>query len=84
MIHGEFPQYEGLDAFTQFMLDWDTYNNNEPFWGAMHDTDLEALAISVGFDRDKVRTVFVPAGRQLQTGAKKGGGGRLALIVAQR
>ena len=84
MIHAEFPQYEGLDAFTQFMLDWDTYNNNEPFWGAMHDTDLEALAVSVGFDRDRVRTVYVPAGRQLQTGTKKGGGGRLALTVAQR
>jgi ubiquinone/menaquinone biosynthesis C-methylase UbiE len=82
MIHAEFPQYEGLDAFTQFMLDWDTYNNNEPFWGAMHDTDLEALANSVGFDRSNVRTVYVPALRQLQNGAKAGGGMKLALTVA--
>lgn len=82
MIHAEFPQYEGLDAFTQFMLDWDTYNNNEPFWGAMHDTDLEALATSVGFDRSNVRTVYVPALRQLQNGAKAGGGMKLALTVA--
>jgi SAM-dependent methyltransferase len=82
MIHAEFPQYEGLDAFTQFMLDWDTYNNNEPFWGAMHDTDLEALATSVGFDRSNVRTVYVPALRQLQNGGKAGGGMKLALTVA--
>lgn len=82
MIHAEFPQYEGLDAFTQFMLDWDTYNNNEPFWGAMHDTDLEALANSVGFDRSNVRTVYVPALRQLQNGGKAGGGMKLALTVA--
>ena len=81
MIHAEFPQYEGLDAFTQYMLDWDTYNNNEPFWGAMHDTDLEALAISVGFDRSKVSTAYVPALRQLQNGAKGGGGMKLALTV---
>lgn len=84
MIHAEFPQYDGLDAFTQFMLDWDTYNNNEPFWGAMHDTDLEALAASVGFDRDRVRTVYVPALRQLQTGASGGGGMKLALTVGEK
>ncbi len=84
MIHAEFPQYEGLDAFTQFMLDWDTYNNNEPFWGAMHDTDLEALSVAVGFERDKVRTAYVPALRQLSNGAKNGGGMKLALTVAQK
>ena len=81
MIHAEVPQYEGLDPFTQFLADWDTYNNNEPFWGAMHDADLEQLAVDAGFARDRVRTAAVPTGRRLQTGARVG---QLALTVAQR
>ena len=33
MFHVEVPQYQGMDLYDQFILDWDTYNNNEPFWG---------------------------------------------------
>ncbi len=33
MLHQEVPQYEGMPAYDAFMLDWDTYNNNETFWG---------------------------------------------------
>lgn len=45
----EQPQYEGRPVFEQFMRDWDTYNNNEPFWGSMHDLDLRAMVKAAGF-----------------------------------
>lgn len=51
MLHLEQPQYsEDMPLYEQYMRDWDSYNNNEPFWSAMHETDLIALLSSVGFD----------------------------------
>jgi len=50
-LHLEQPQYAGRPVFEQFMRDWDTYNNNEPFWGAMHDLDLEAIIESSGIPK---------------------------------
>jgi SAM-dependent methyltransferase len=84
MAHLEVPQYENMDAIQAFMLDWDTYNNNEPFWGAMHDTDLEQLAADVGFDPANVSSEPVATGRKLQSGKKKPGGMKLQLTVAQK
>ncbi len=54
-LHLEQPQYdEAMPIFEQFMRDWDAYNNNEPFWSAMHATDLyEELEIS-GFARSDI------------------------------
>jgi 2-polyprenyl-3-methyl-5-hydroxy-6-metoxy-1,4-benzoquinol methylase len=89
MMHAEVPQYEDVDPFTQFMLDYDTYYNNEPFWGAMHDTDLTRVAVDAGFSADRVRSAFVASGRREgadRTG-KAGSGkaaGQLQLTVAQR
>ena len=31
MLHVETPPYEGMEAFDQFLFDWDSENNNEPF-----------------------------------------------------
>lgn len=53
VIHAETPPYKDLDAFDAFMLDWDTRNNNEPFWGASHEIDPQAIANETGFDPDK-------------------------------
>lgn len=49
----EQPQYEGMPVFEQFMRDWDTYNNNEPFWGTMHDIDLGKMLTESGFDPEQ-------------------------------
>jgi ubiquinone/menaquinone biosynthesis C-methylase UbiE len=84
MIHLEVPQYENMEPIQAFMLDWDTYNNNEPFWGAMHDTDLKQLSVNSGFESDKVSTELVPTGRKLQSGKKKQGGMKLQLTIAQK
>lgn len=48
--HLEQPQYEGMDVYEQFVRDWDTYNNNEPFWGVMHEYDLRRMMADAGFD----------------------------------
>ncbi len=89
MMHAEVPQFEGVDAFTQFMLDYDTYYNNEPFWGAMHDTDLGQIAIDVGFPPENVRSAFVASGRRegadrTGTASKGKAAGQLQLTVARK
>jgi hypothetical protein len=33
------------------MRDWDGRFNNEPFWGALHDSDLPAMLERAGFDK---------------------------------
>lgn len=49
----ELPPYKGVDPWTQFVRDWDTYNNNEPFWGPVHDLELRDVAVAAGFDEAK-------------------------------
>jgi len=54
MLHVEQPQYEGMSPYDQFMRDWDTFGNAEPFWGTLHDMDLTQLAVDAGFRRKRV------------------------------
>ena len=82
MIHADFPGYAGVDPLTQAMIDWDTYNNHEPFWGPMRDMDLTAEAVAAGFDGADVDEVIVPTGRVLQTG-ERSATGRLWLLVGE-
>jgi ubiquinone/menaquinone biosynthesis C-methylase UbiE len=49
-VHLEQPQYEGMDPYEQFIRDWDCYNNNEPFWGMMHEYELKPMMAAAGFD----------------------------------
>jgi SAM-dependent methyltransferase len=62
MIHLEAPMYRQMDVYTQFIYDWETTNNNEPFWSAVRDLDLVSLVTEVGFAADKVFEKFVPNG----------------------
>ncbi len=62
MIHVEAPLYRHMDAFSAFMYDWETANNNEPFWSAMRDLELGAIATEAGFEADKAIQTFVPNG----------------------
>ena len=60
MIHADLPPFDLMDPFTQFILDNETWYNNEPFWGAMRDIDQINLAAKAGFDRDDVRFDTAP------------------------
>ena len=62
MIHVEAPLYRDMDPFSAFMFDWETVNNNEPFWSAMRELDLVAIATEAGFEADKVIQTFVANG----------------------
>lgn len=91
MLHVEVPQYQGMDPYDAFILDWDTYNNNEPFWGSMHDTDLVALAKAGGFAGEKVIQTTIPsafsmakARTGLFQGGDFGGGGRWFVFGASK
>ena len=92
MIHADFPGYAGLDPLVQFLIDWDTWNNNEPFWGPMRDMDLVQAARDAGFTgdctelsckRECVEEVSTPTGRVLQSGERRSSG-TLALLVGRR
>ena len=72
MFHLEQPQYTpAMPLFEQFMRDWDAFNNNEPFWSAMHAVDMNDILQRAGFARGdlfeaKVRavvdaTIFPPS-----------------------
>lgn len=49
MLHLEQPQYsEKMPLYEQFIRDWDAFNNNEPFWSAMHAMDLKQVMAKAG------------------------------------
>ena len=49
MLHLEQPQYsDAMPLYEQFIRDWDAFNNNEPFWSAMHGLDLKQLMRDAG------------------------------------
>ena len=80
MLHVETPPYEGMEPFDQFLFDWDSENNNEPFWRKSHQLDLEALASNAGFTSDILQTMVPSAFQETQRtntfqGGDFGGGG---------
>jgi ubiquinone/menaquinone biosynthesis C-methylase UbiE len=65
MLHAETPPYKGMDPFDAFMLDWDTRNNNEPFWARAHEIDLRQLSLQAGFDSGTQIETMIPSAFQL-------------------
>jgi len=61
VIHAETPPYRDLPAYDAFMLDWDTRNNNEPYWGASHEIEPAAIAEETGFDPGKAFEGYQPS-----------------------
>ncbi len=61
MLHGETPPYKDLAPYDAFMLDWDTRNNNEPFWHGSHSIDPHASCKQAGFSPDKVFEILAPS-----------------------
>ena len=60
MIHADLPPFDKVDPFSQFILDNETYYNNEPFWGAMRDKNQVAMAEDAGFDPTSIRFDTAP------------------------
>ena len=72
MAHAETPPYEGMEPFDAFMLDWDSTNNNEPFWRRSHELDLPKLTRDAGFDADKMFSVMAPSAYQIADAERSG------------
>jgi ubiquinone/menaquinone biosynthesis C-methylase UbiE len=60
MIHADLPPFDKMGPFAQFILDNETYYNNEPFWGAMREMDQIRLAEDAGFKREDVKFDTAP------------------------
>jgi SAM-dependent methyltransferase len=61
VIHAETPPYRDLPAYDAFMLDWDTRNNNEPYWGASHEIVAADIAAETGFDPAQAFEAYQPS-----------------------
>jgi len=64
MLHVETPPYEGMSPFDTFLFDWDSENNNEPFWRKSHLLDLNELAKQGGFSEHAPIQIMVPSAFQ--------------------
>lgn len=91
MIHAETPPYAGMDPFDAFLLDWDTRNNNEPFWSRSHELDLKALSQQGGFDPALEFEDLIPSAFQVAQATRSHkfqggdfGGGGLWFIYGNR
>ncbi|MBS0503594.1 MAG: class I SAM-dependent methyltransferase [Proteobacteria bacterium] len=62
ILHLEQPQYsDEMPLYEQFIRDWDAFNNNEPFWSAMHGLDLKKQMVDAGLPRDSLFVTGVKA-----------------------
>jgi ubiquinone/menaquinone biosynthesis C-methylase UbiE len=62
MLHLEQPQYsDDMPLYEQFIRDWDAFNNNEPFWSAMHAVDLKGVMHAAGFAKEDMFVTGVRA-----------------------
>lgn len=67
-VHGDLPPFWAMDEFNQFMLDCETYYNNEPYWGAMREVDQIAESVKAGFARDKIEFCMAPSAYRSASG----------------
>jgi len=84
MIHADLPPFDLMDPFTQFILDNETWYNNEPFWGAMRETDQIALAVAAGFPASTIRFDTAPMAVLEYAGEAGGYSAESASDVAER
>jgi ubiquinone/menaquinone biosynthesis C-methylase UbiE len=91
MIHAETPPYAGMDPFDAFLLDWDTRNNNEPFWARSHEINLEELSRKGGFNPKLEFETMIPSAFQVAEASRSQkfqggdfGGGGLWFIYGNR
>jgi ubiquinone/menaquinone biosynthesis C-methylase UbiE len=71
-VHGDLPPFWAMDEFNQFMLDCETYYNNEPYWGAMREVDQVAQSIAAGFAPANVEFRMAPSAYRAAAGHERG------------
>lgn len=90
MLHAEVPQYDHMPPFDQFLLDWDTRYNNEPFWGTVHDKNVEQAVTAAGFKKNNVIQHMQPMATTAKNrtdnfkGGDFGGGGQWFILGGRK
>jgi len=56
----ELPPHKACDAFLNFAYDWDTVNNNEPFYAQYRSQDPTELAVAAGYPREATFEITIP------------------------
>ena len=56
-VHVEFAHYSGKTPYEQFVGDWNTHYNAEPFINTLGDTDWKGEAVRAGFSANAVSVV---------------------------
>lgn len=55
MLHLEQPPFKPtMPVYEQFIRDWDSFNNNEPFWSTVHSLNLPGMMRDAGFEEDEI------------------------------
>jgi ubiquinone/menaquinone biosynthesis C-methylase UbiE len=57
----EQPPFAGMDPYDAFIRDWDSFNNNEPFWTTLHDMSMVDEMERAGFARADTFETWCPA-----------------------
>jgi ubiquinone/menaquinone biosynthesis C-methylase UbiE len=60
MVHMELPNEAAVSAYENFFWNWDTANNNEPFYTKFREQDPLALCEEAGFARDDSFAMAIP------------------------
>ena len=60
MAHMELPNEAAVDAYENFFWNWDTANNNEPYYTTFRAQDFGELCVEAGFDRETCFAHLVP------------------------
>lgn len=68
MLHAEGTGFRGKSLIDQYLADWDTHFNGEPFIGALHDTDLTEVLRQAGFAADEIILTYSSAGHSRHAG----------------
>jgi ubiquinone/menaquinone biosynthesis C-methylase UbiE len=56
----ELPPRKACDPFMNFAFDWDTRNNNEPFYASYRAQDPTELCVEAGFPRENAFEIIIP------------------------
>lgn len=60
MVHMELPDEASVPPYENFFWNWDTRNNNEPWYTAFRAEDPVALCITAGFDASRSFKLLIP------------------------
>lgn len=62
MVHLEMLPFSKKTPLQQYLTDWDSVNNHEPFIGKMNDLDMDEILEEAGFSEEERFVEFVPIG----------------------